>query len=62
MVRNLVGSLVEIGLGRRSPEWITELLAARDRRAAGRTAPACGLVLEWVRYPDEPETPAKSAP
>jgi tRNA pseudouridine38-40 synthase len=53
MVRNMVGTLVEVGLGRRPPAWIREVLSLRDRAAAGRTAPACGLVLEWVRYPDE---------
>ena len=62
MVRNAVGTLVEVGLGRRSPAWIDEVLAARDRAAAGRTAPSCGLTLEWVRYPgDEPETSAPAA-
>lgn len=62
MVRNLVGTLVEVGLGRRPPAWVAEVLAARSRPAAGRTAPACGLVLEWVRYPDDADDEAKSAP
>jgi tRNA pseudouridine38-40 synthase len=53
MVRNLVGSLVEVGLGRRPAQWINEVLATRDRTVAGRTAPAWGLVLEWVRYPGD---------
>src|SRR5690606_40996952 len=39
MVRNLVGTLVEIGEGRRPPAWAAELLAARDRRLAAETAP-----------------------
>jgi len=45
MVRNFVGSLVEIGRGARPPEWMGELRAARDRTLAGRTAPPQGLVL-----------------
>jgi tRNA pseudouridine38-40 synthase len=48
MVRNLVGSLLEVGRGRRPPDWIGELLRARDRTLAGPTAPARGLVLVRV--------------
>jgi tRNA pseudouridine38-40 synthase len=48
MVRNLVGSLLEVGRGRRSPAWIGELLAVRDRTRAGPTAPARGLTLVSV--------------
>jgi tRNA pseudouridine38-40 synthase len=51
MVRNLVGSAVEIGRGARSVEWMAEVLASRDRKRAGPTAPAHGLVLVRVRYP-----------
>ena len=53
MVRVIVGSLVEVGRRRRSPEWMAEALTARDRAAAGPTAPAHGLVLWHVTYPDE---------
>jgi tRNA pseudouridine38-40 synthase len=48
MVRNLVGSLLEVGRGRRQPGWIGELLAARDRTVAGPTAPAHALTLVRV--------------
>lgn len=51
MVRALVGTLVEVGLGRRSPEAFAELLTGRPRPEAGPTAPAGGLVLERVFYP-----------
>jgi tRNA pseudouridine38-40 synthase len=51
MVRNLVGTLVEVGRGRRSPETMKDVLAACDRGAAGPTAPARGLMLVSVRYP-----------
>ena len=52
MVRNLVGTLVEVGLGRRAPAGVLALLAGGDRAAAGPTAPAHGLCLEWIRYAD----------
>ena len=51
MVRNLIGTLVEIGRGAQRPEWIAELLDGRDRTRAGPTAPPQGLVLVRVMYP-----------
>lgn len=51
MVRNLVGSLLVVGRGERPPEWIAEVLAARDRCLAGPTAPPTGLVYEGPLYP-----------
>lgn len=50
MVRVMVGTLVEVGLGRRRAGDIIDILEARDRKAAGRTAPACGLCLMEVEY------------
>lgn len=50
MVRILVGTLIEVGEGKRDPLSMTALLEARDRRLAGPTAPAQGLTLMEVRY------------
>jgi tRNA pseudouridine38-40 synthase len=58
MVRNLVGSLVEVGKGRRPSSWIGEILAGRDRRRAGPTAPAHGLLLDEVFYGEGPNEDA----
>jgi len=50
MVRAIAGSLVEVGRGRRPPEWLADVLASRDRGIAGPTAPAEGLFLVSVTY------------
>lgn len=50
MVRNLVGSVVAVGRGARDPAWLSEVLKSRDRRQAGPTAPAQGLMLLRVLY------------
>ncbi len=52
MVRVMVGTLVDIGKGRFSEEYVSWLLLDRDRKKAGVTAPACGLCLMKVYYPD----------
>lgn len=57
MVRTLVGTLVEVGRGRRRPEDLTEIIAARDRGAAGTMAPPQGLYLAEVGYPEAPSEP-----
>lgn len=51
MIRSIVGTLVEIGLNKRSADSITTILHARDRSAAGKTAPPYGLFLVRVDYP-----------
>lgn len=51
MVRNIVGTLLEVGKGRRSPAEIPALLSKKDRRFTGPTAPAKGLCLVKVGYP-----------
>jgi tRNA pseudouridine38-40 synthase len=50
MARNIVGTLVEAGLGRYTVDAVKEALASRDRNKAGRAAPACGLYLLRVYY------------
>jgi len=56
MVRNIVGSVVQVALGRRPAPWMAEVLASRDRRHAGPTAPPEGLFLVSVRYAADPLT------
>ena len=57
MVRNIVGSLLKVGTGEQSVNWIGELLALRDRTRAGITAPADGLYLVKVSYPESAGLP-----
>jgi tRNA pseudouridine38-40 synthase len=57
MVRNFVGTLAQVGQGRLSVAQAATILAGRDRTAAGETAPACGLTLAEVRYPDSAGIP-----
>lgn len=52
MVRNIMGTLIYVGLGRQPPEWIDELLAQGDRRLAAPTFAPDGLYLAKVHYPD----------
>ncbi len=59
MVRNIVGSLLEVGRAERSVDWIAELLGRRDRNAAGATAPPQGLTFIGPRYPAEWNLPAE---
>jgi tRNA pseudouridine38-40 synthase len=59
MVRIMVGTLVEVGLGRTEPGAIPDILNARDRQAAGPTAPPHGLYLQWVRTDADAERTAR---
>ena len=58
MVRNIMGVLMAIGAGEKAVEWVNNVLEARDRRAGGVTAPANGLYLTRVNYPEEFDLPA----
>ena len=62
-VRSTVGCLVEVGTGRRDPDWMGQVLAARDRAVAARVAPPEGLTLEGVSYGDAwPAAPPAAPP
>lgn len=50
MVRAITGTLYEVGRGAREESWISEVLASKDRKLAGQTAPAHGLYMLWVNY------------
>lgn len=53
MVRNVAGALIAVGLGKQEPDWVKVVLASRDRRQAGATAPPDGLYFGGVAYPLE---------
>lgn len=53
MVRIIAGTLMEVGRGAKSPEEVPQILRALDRRAAGPTAPACGLTLTGYEIPGQ---------
>ena len=53
MVRNIMGTLMVIGRGEQSIEWMQDILQGQDRKCAGMTASAAGLYLVNVEYPEE---------
>lgn len=62
MVRNLIGTLLEVGYGNRPIGWVREVLEGADRRLAGATAPARGLYLLRVLYGADLSVPAGDEP
>jgi len=62
MVRNIAGSLASVGAGDESVEWLSTLLASRDRKQGGVAAAPHGLTLVGVDYPAEFELPSESGP
>ncbi|MEX1201518.1 MAG: tRNA pseudouridine(38-40) synthase TruA [Methylophaga sp.] len=61
MVRNIMGVLTAVGEGKQPVDWVSEVLASKNRDKAGVTAPPQGLYLTDVRYPAEYSLPAVSA-
>jgi tRNA pseudouridine38-40 synthase len=61
MVRNLVGLLLDVGVGKAPPEWAAEVLASRDRTRSSPTAPAEGLYFWKVQYPQAFRLPEEAA-
>ena len=62
MVRNIAGTLLTIGEGDQEPDWVEFLLATKDRSVAAATAPAHGLYLVSVQYPEHFNLPVQSIP
>jgi len=60
MVRNLVGSFIQIGIGKQSSQWMAEVLAAKDRSIAAPTFSPAGLYLAQITYPAELKIPNPS--
>ncbi|EED33125.1 tRNA pseudouridine synthase A [gamma proteobacterium NOR5-3] len=60
MVRNIVGSCLQVGLCEQPAGWLGELLAGRDRTQAAATAPPQGLYLTGVRYPESRSVPGSA--
>jgi tRNA pseudouridine38-40 synthase len=56
MVRNITGTLVEVGRGKQRPQWVKQVLEAKDRTQAGQTAPPHGLTLEEVTMGNGPHS------
>jgi tRNA pseudouridine38-40 synthase len=52
MVRNIAGTLIDVGTGKQKPEWVAEVLAAQDRARGGVTAPPDGLYFAGIFYPE----------
>lgn len=50
MVRNIAGTLLEVGLKKQRPDWVKDVIAIKDRAKAGSTAPACGLYFVAANY------------
>jgi len=58
MIRNIAGSLIDVGSGERDVDWMAEVLEQKDRCAAGTTAPPNGLYLVGVEYPENYQLPS----
>jgi tRNA pseudouridine38-40 synthase len=61
MVRNIAGTLLKVGEGNATPEWVREVLLARDRKQCGITAPSTGLYLVDIEYPNQFGIPSNTS-
>ena len=59
MVRNIAGSLIRVGTGEASPDWLRDVLKARDRNLAAPTAQPDGLYFMGARFPEHYDLPGK---
>lgn len=53
MVRLMAGTLLEVGRGKKEPEWVKEILASKERVTPGPKLPAKGLTLIQIEYPED---------
>jgi tRNA pseudouridine38-40 synthase len=60
MVRCIAGVLIKTGCREQSPDWVSDVLQAKDRRVSGINASPAGLYLVNVRYPDHFEVPSET--
>ena len=61
MVRIMAGTLLEVGIGKLSAAAIPQIIAAKNRKSAGGTAPAHGLYLQWIKFKDHAADVAENA-
>tara|TARA_B100000686_G_scaffold303055_1_gene339579 strand:- start:1746 stop:1958 length:213 start_codon:yes stop_codon:yes gene_type:complete len=59
MIRNIMGTLIDIGTGRLDPHQMKEILEAKDRQKASKTVSPEGLYLIGIKYPEKYKLPTK---
>jgi tRNA U38,U39,U40 pseudouridine synthase TruA len=61
MVRIIVGTLAQVGIGHYTPDDVVRMLEAKDRKSSGPTAPPHGLYLQWIKTKHKPPTPMEGS-